>query len=419
MFKNWFKRSKDSENTEQKAAENAGLTAKAVQPSEMQNTEADSLTEKPEKEEDAEEASSEAEPSGSEEKAGGLRGLWEGARKLAMTPVDPWFNKMAQGLDKTRRQFVDKMGRLFSSSNKIDEEFWEELEDIMLTGDVGLAAATRIIDDLKTVQKEKKITVPADLLAEVKNVMGSILKPKEGAEKLNIDPSRLNVIMMVGVNGVGKTTTAAKLAAKYKNDGYKVMLAAADTFRAAAIDQLQVWADRAGVDIVRRPEGSDPSAVVFDAIKAAEARGCNLVIVDTAGRLHNKANLMDELGKIKRVANKAYEGAPHETLLVLDATTGQNAMEQAKIFNQATELSGLVMCKLDGTGKGGVVIAIGQELNVPVRFIGVGEAVDDLREFDGGQFLKALFSDPGSIKDLEEKAESDSTEQAGNTENGK
>lgn len=354
---------------------------------------------------------------------GGLRSLWEGARRLALTPVDPWFSKVAQSLDKTRQQLVHQVSNLFTSSKRIDEEFWEELEDILLTADVGVGASTRILDELQKVQKEKRIKEPEALFDELKVIVGKILRvndlkadidgnsntDRDGEDKnrdtlgLRLSREHLNVIMMVGVNGVGKTTTTAKLAAKFKQEGFKVILAAADTFRAAAVDQLQVWAHRVGVDLVRHQEGSDPGAVVFDAIKAAQARHCNVVLIDTAGRLHNKAHLMEELRKIRRVADKACPGAPQETLLVLDATTGQNALEQTKIFNQITELTGLVMCKLDGTGKGGIVIAIGQEFNIPVRYIGVGEAVEDLREFDPSQFLEALFAEPASYKELEKQ----------------
>ncbi|MBQ7528630.1 signal recognition particle-docking protein FtsY [bacterium] len=374
------------------------------------------LTSKEETAEDTEETTDTSEsPNASEtqEKTGGLKGLWEKTRKLAATPVDPWFSKMAQGLDKTRQQFVGRITNLFTSSGKIDNQFWEELEDILLTADVGLAATTNIIDKLK----EEKLSDPQLLRQKIKAVIGEILKGNH-SDNLVIDPDRLNVIMMVGVNGTGKTTTTAKLAYLFKTRGYKVLLAAADTFRAAAIDQLQIWADKVGVELVRHQEGSDPGAVVFDAIESAKARKCNIVLIDTAGRLHNKFNLMEELSKIRRVADKAYKGAPHETLLVLDATTGQNALEQAKVFNKSTELTGLVMCKLDGTGKGGVVVALGQEFNLPVRYIGVGEAVDDLREFNAEQFLEALFADPASFKDVERDLQSKESEKEEDEEQG-
>lgn len=381
MF-NWFKR-KEEKNSTQNHAE----------PTVSDTSESKRIAETPSQEQDNKK---------------GLRSFFNSAKELALTPVDPWFNKMTQGLDKTRRQFVNRVSNLFSSSHKIDEDFWDELESILLTADVGLTASADILDRLKATQKSKKISQPNELLAEMKSILSDILRQHKG-EKCGLDlhPGELKVVMMVGVNGVGKTTTAAKLAAKFKADGHKVILAAADTFRAAAIDQLQSWAEKIGVDLVSHQEGSDPSAVVFDAIKAAQARGCDLVIIDTAGRLHNKVNLMEELGKIKRVCDKACPGAPHETWLVVDATTGQNALEQAKVFNRAAELTGVVMCKLDGTGKGGVVIAVGEEFNLPVRYIGVGEAVDDLREFDPDLFLEALFAEPINYKEIEAKAETD------------
>ena len=391
MFKNWFKR-----NKEDKAPVQENTETQATPVEQEQQAAPEQVQEQPEQEPNAKK---------------GLRGLFNSAKELALTPVDPWFSKMAQGLDKTRRQFVSRVSNLFSSSNKIDEDFWDELENILLTADVGLTASTNILDKLKKVQKSKKISQPAELLTELKSILGEILHQHKGETcGLALTAGQLKVVMMVGVNGVGKTTTAAKLAAKFKAEGHKVILAAADTFRAAAIDQLQSWAAKIGVDIVSHQEGSDPSAVVFDAIKAAQARNCDLVIIDTAGRLHNKVNLMEELGKIKRVCDKACPGAPHETWLVVDATTGQNALEQAKVFNRAAELTGVVMCKLDGTGKGGVVIAVGEEFNLPVRYIGVGEAADDLREFDPDLFLEALFAEPANYKEIEAKAETDEAE---------
>lgn len=339
------------------------------------------------------------EPEQAASSKGGLQGMWEAAKKLAMTPVDPWFEKVAEGLNKTRQNLVGQVADLFRLHGKIDEEFWEELEAILLTADVGVAATDRIMETLRKTVKTNDIREPGLLLGELKNVVGQILGVEPGTTEeqtpiahLNIEKGRLNVVMMVGVNGTGKTTSTAKLANYYKSQGYKVLLAAADTFRAAAIDQLQVWADRIGVDLVRHQEGSDPAAVVFDAIAAGKARGADIVFIDTAGRLHNKSNLMEELRKIRRVAGRDLEGSPHEVLLVLDATTGQNALEQARVFHQVTELTGLVMCKLDGSGKGGIIIAIAQEFNIPVKYIGVGESVDDLREFVPQQYLDALFA---------------------------
>ncbi|MBQ7502170.1 signal recognition particle-docking protein FtsY [bacterium] len=401
MFSNLFKRSSENEAKEDKQQEEQTAAEIAEKTPE---TEEQDGAEEPEAEADGEEAAEadgDEEPEETKETAKGLRGLWEKTRRLASTPVDPWFSKISQGLDKTRRQFVGRISNLFSTSGKIDEEFWEELEDILLTSDVGLKAANTILDELRRVQKEKKIKDPQELNNEIKVIISRILQAEAGNNGLHPDKDKLTVIMMVGVNGTGKTTTTAKLASKFREEGHKVLLAAADTFRAAAIDQLQVWADRIKIDLIRHQEGSDPGAVVFDAIEAAKARGCSIVLIDTAGRLHNKNNLMEELRKIKRVANKACPGAPHETLLVLDATTGQNALEQARVFNNVTELTGLIMCKLDGTGKGGVVVGIGQEFNIPVRYIGVGEAIDDLREFNPEQFLDALFAAPDNYKNIE------------------
>ncbi len=330
--------------------------------------------------------------------SGGLRGIWEATRRLALTPVDPFFEKMAEGLNRTRQSLVGQVVDLFRSHRRIDEEFWEELEAILLTADVGVAATDRILEALQGSVREKKLREPAELLDELREVLGRILGAEEPEVRaLRIEKGRVNVVLMVGVNGTGKTTSTAKLAHHYHKQGYKVLLAAADTFRAAAIDQLQVWADRVGVDLVRHREGSDPAAVVYDAIAAAQARGVDLVLVDTAGRLHSKANLMEELRKIRRVAGKDLPGAPHEVLLVLDATTGQNALEQARVFHQVTELTGLVLCKLDGTARGGIIVAIAQEFQIPVKYIGVGEGLEDLQAFEPGQFLEALFDQrPGA-----------------------
>lgn len=335
-----------------------------------------------------------AEPAPEEPSAPARRSLWQAARDLALMPVDPWFEKMADGLNRTRQSLVGQVADLFRLHRKIDEDFWEELEGILLTADVGVSATDRILASLRAAVQEKRIREPQDLLAELKAVMGAILEAQDPTKrKLQLEQGRVNVVMMVGVNGTGKTTSTAKLAHHYKEQGHKVLLAAADTFRAAAIDQLQIWADRIGVDLVRHREGSDPAAVVYDAISAAQARGADLVLIDTAGRLHSKANLMEELKKIRRVAGRDLPGAPHEVLLVLDATTGQNALQQARVFHEATELTGLVLCKLDGTARGGIIVAIAQEFQIPVKYIGVGEAVDDLHEFVPEEFLDALFTE--------------------------
>lgn len=332
-------------------------------------------------------------------KKGFLRGAWEATKKLALTPVDPWFEAVAKGLDKTRAGLVTKVASLFRMHGKVDEALWEELEDILITSDVGTAATEKIIDQLREIVKEKKLTTAEPLLEEMRTILGGVLNydgadvPEEPADPLNIEAGRLNVILMVGVNGTGKTTSTAKLTHRLKAKGHKVILAAADTFRAAAIDQLLVWGTRLGVDVIHQNEGSDPAAVVFDAVNAAKARKADVLIVDTAGRLHSKVNLMEELRKIRRVLTREIPDAPHETLLVLDATTGQNAVNQARTFNEVANLTGLVLAKLDGTAKGGIVVAISQEFQIPVKYIGLGEKIEDLRVFHPKPFLSALFGE--------------------------
>lgn len=332
-------------------------------------------------------------------KKGFLRGAWEATKKLALTPVDPWFEAVAKGLDKTRAGLVNKVASLFQMHGKVDEALWEELEDILITSDVGTAATERIIDQLREIVKEKKLTTAEPLLEEMRTILGAVLNydgadvPEEPADPLNIEAGRLNVILMVGVNGTGKTTSTAKLTHRLKSKGHKVILAAADTFRAAAIDQLLVWGNRLGVDVIHQNEGSDPAAVVFDAVNAAKARKADVLIVDTAGRLHSKVNLMEELRKIRKVLTREIPDAPHETLLVLDATTGQNAVNQARTFNDVANLTGLVLAKLDGTAKGGIVVAISQEFQIPVKYIGLGEKLEDLQVFHPKPFLSALFGE--------------------------
>lgn len=332
-------------------------------------------------------------------KKGFLRGAWEATKKLALTPVDPWFEAVAKGLDKTRSGLVNKVASLFRMHGKVDEALWEELEDILITSDVGTAATEKIIEQLRAIVKEKKLTTAEPLLEEMRTILGGVLNydgsdvPSEPADPLNIEEGRLNVILMVGVNGTGKTTSTAKLTHRLKSKGHKVILAAADTFRAAAIDQLLVWGTRLGVDVIHQNEGSDPAAVVFDAINAAKARKADVLIVDTAGRLHSKVNLMEELRKIRRVLTREIPDAPHETLLVLDATTGQNAVNQARTFNEVANLTGLILAKLDGTAKGGIVVAISQEFQIPVKYIGLGEKIEDLQVFHPKPFLSALFGE--------------------------
>lgn len=298
-----------------------------------------------------------------------------------------FFNKIAQGLKKTRDSMMGKVDALLNSFTKIDEDFFEELEENLIMADVGAVTAARICDRLRKKVKEEGLASPDQVRGGLKQIISQML---EGPSELDLS-TKPSVILVIGVNGVGKTTTIGKLANNLCQQGKKVLLAAADTFRAAAIDQLQIWADRAQVDLVRHEEGSDPAAVVFDAINAGTARGCDVVICDTAGRLHNKKNLMDELSKIARVIEREAPGCAKEVLLVLDATTGQNALNQAKLFREAAGLTGLVLTKLDGTARGGVVIGIREELDIPIKYIGVGEQIDDLRPFDPVEFANALF----------------------------
>lgn len=298
-----------------------------------------------------------------------------------------FFEKLKAGLAKTKNAVFGPLESLFKSFSKVDEEMLEELEEILITADIGVNVTESILDELREKIKKEKISEPM----AVKEVLRQILTEKIGeGESLDVSTSP-SVILVIGVNGVGKTTSIAKIAKLLKNDGKSVILAAADTFRAAAIDQLGVWADRVGVELIRHEEGSDPAAVVFDAINAAKKRGTDVVIVDTAGRLHNKKNLMDELSKINRVIDREAPGCSRETLLVLDATTGQNAVLQAKEFKNVAPLTGLVLTKLDGTAKGGIVFSIKEELGIPVKFICVGEQVDDLQYFVAEDFASALF----------------------------
>ena len=298
-----------------------------------------------------------------------------------------FFAKIKMGLSKTRDSILNRVEQVLSSFTKIDEELFEELEESLIMSDIGVETSIYIMEKVRAIVKVEKIKEVADIKNVIVRVISEILE--EETEEFNLkSPS---VILIIGVNGVGKTTTIGKLANNYKSQGKKVILAAGDTFRAAAIDQLQVWGDRSGIDVIKHQEGSDPAAVVFDAIQAGKARGADLLICDTAGRLHNKKNLMEELKKIARIVNRENPDAQIETLLVLDATTGQNALQQAKLFSEVSEITGIVLTKLDGTAKGGVVIAIKNELKIPVRFIGVGEGIEDLRPFDAKEFSKALF----------------------------
>ena len=297
------------------------------------------------------------------------------------------FSKIAQGLKKTRDNMAQQMDSLFKSFKKVDEELFEELEEILIMADVGMLTSERICGELRERVKKQKSTDPEEVRGLLREIIAELL---EGDQTLHLS-SRPSIILVIGVNGVGKTTTIGKLANQLREEGKKVILAAGDTFRAAAGEQLQIWAERSKTEIVRHAEGADPAAVVFDAIAAAKARHADVVIVDTAGRLHNKKHLMDELAKISRVIKRELPDADEEVLLVLDATTGQNAVNQAREFKNAAGITGIVLTKLDGTAKGGVVISIMEELEVPVKYIGVGEQMDDLQPFDSAAFAKALF----------------------------
>ncbi|MCR1953756.1 signal recognition particle-docking protein FtsY [Clostridioides mangenotii] len=327
-------------------------------------------------------------------KAQVLEDKFEEKTKVEETEVDfnepniNMFERLKQGLTKAKQGITDKIDIILKSYTKVDEELLEDLEEILITSDVGVNSTMGIIDTLRSRIKEKGITDPMDVRVELKNIVEEILT--EDNTKLDINPTPC-IILMVGVNGVGKTTTIGKLATRYKKEGKKVLLAAADTFRAAATEQLDIWAKRANVDIIKHHEGADPGAVVFDAVKAARARGVDVLICDTAGRLHNKTNLMNELGKIFKIVDREFSEAKREVLLVVDATTGQNAVSQAKTFKDVADITGIVLTKLDGTAKGGVVLAVKSEVDVPVKLIGVGEKAEDLQDFDAKLFSEALF----------------------------
>lgn len=298
------------------------------------------------------------------------------------------FGKISEGLRKTRDSMNKRMDELLNSFTKIDDNLLEELEETLILSDVGIPTAEKIISELRARIKKRGVTDAAEVKGLLQEIIAELLG---GGEQLKID-TKPSVVLVIGVNGVGKTTTIGKLAASLAKDGKKVLLGAADTFRAAAIEQLEIWAGRAGVQLIKQSEGSDPAAVVFDAISAGKARGVDVIICDTAGRLHNKKNLMDELSKIARVIAREAPESDVEVLLVLDATTGQNALNQARSFKEAAGITGIILTKLDGTSRGGIVIGIRQELDVPIKYIGVGEQIDDLRPFDAQDFAAALFS---------------------------
>lgn len=312
-----------------------------------------------------------------------------------------FFSRLVAGLTKTRDNIVSGIDAVFSGFSKIDEEFYEELEEILIMGDLGVKATEAILDDLRAKVKENHIKDPAECKQLLIDSIKEQMKVEETAYRFENEKS---VVLVIGVNGVGKTTTVGKLAGKLKSQGKKVILAGADTFRAAAGDQLKEWANRSGVEMIGGTEGADPGAVVYDATAAAKARNADVLLVDTAGRLHNKKNLMNELGKINRILEKEYPDAYRETLVVLDATTGQNALVQAREFSDVAKISGIVLTKMDGTAKGGIAVAIQSELAVPVKYIGVGETIDDLQKFDSDEFVNALF-------DIKDKKDSDENEE--------
>jgi len=299
-----------------------------------------------------------------------------------------FFSKLAEGLSKTRNNIMNSVSNIFTGHDIIDDDFYEELEETLIMADLGISTTTSVIENLKAKVKELKIKDPADCKKHLMDSLKEQMQVKPDAYDFE---NKKSVVLMIGVNGVGKTTSVGKLASQLKNSGKKVLVAAADTFRAGAIEQLTEWARRSDVELIAQKEGSDPAAVVFDAVNAAKARNVDVLICDTAGRLHNKKNLMDELNKIYRIIGKEFPEAAIETLVVVDGTTGQNAKEQARQFSEAAPVNGIVLTKLDGTAKGGIAIAIESELSIPVKYIGIGEQIDDLQKFDADQFVEALF----------------------------
>jgi len=302
-----------------------------------------------------------------------------------------FFEKLKRGLSKTHQGFVEKIDRLFLGKKTIDQDLLEEFEAILFEADLGVKTTNQLIDDVQQSLKRGELQNPEKIKDFIKGEIFTILKRGEKPLRIDFSKTRPFVMMVVGVNGGGKTTTLGKIAYQYSSQGKKVLIGAADTFRAAAIEQIEIWARRAKADLIKQSKGSDPSAVAFDSIHAAKARDVDLVFIDTAGRLHTKVNLMEELKKIKRIVGREHPGAPHEVLLVLDATTGQNAISQARLFHEAIGVTGIALTKLDGTAKGGIIVGITEELKIPIRFIGIGEGVDDLREFNATEFVQALF----------------------------
>ncbi|MBU5673117.1 signal recognition particle-docking protein FtsY [Paenibacillus brevis] len=323
-------------------------------------------------------------------------------RESIATKTETVTKQFKDGLEKSRKGFVEKVSDLITRRKKIDEEFFEELEEILIGADVGVNTVMKLVKELRDEVRKQRIEDPAELQPILSEKLVELLRGDEDNE-IAMSPDGITVILFVGVNGVGKTTTIGKLAHHFKQQGKKVIMAAGDTFRAGAIEQLEVWGTRVGVEVIKQQAGADPAAVMYDAVQAAKQRGADILLCDTAGRLQNKSNLMEELNKIFRVIQREIPGAPHEVLMVLDATTGQNALSQAKLFGEKSGVTGLVLTKLDGTAKGGIVIAIRQELSLPVKLVGLGEKMEDLQKFDSEQFVHGLFA--GLIAEDPEEAE--------------
>lgn len=302
-----------------------------------------------------------------------------------------FFEKLKKGLSKTHQGFIEKVDQLFLGKKSIDQDLLDELEGLLFEADLGVKTSGQLIEGVRQGLKRGELQEPEKVKDFIKQEILRILKSGEKPLSIDFSQKKPFVFMVMGVNGVGKTTTIGKIAHQYSTEGKKILMGAADTFRAAAVEQLEIWASRVGADLIKQSKGSDPSAVAFDSIHAATSRDIDLVFIDTAGRLHTKVNLMEELKKVKRIIGRECPGAPHESLLVLDATTGQNAISQAKLFNEAVGVTGIALTKLDGTAKGGIIVGITEELKIPIRYIGVGEGIDDLKEFDATEFIRALF----------------------------
>ncbi|HOA81455.1 MAG TPA: signal recognition particle-docking protein FtsY [Defluviitaleaceae bacterium] len=381
LFNKWFNKDKDKLNQEE-------LTQEELMQEES-NVEQEEQEESEEVKELLELEFEEQEQVEEQEETEEVEEVVEEEKALS-SEKNGFFSKLVKGLTKTRNNIMDGIDNVLKSFTKIDEELYEELEEALIMADIGVDATLKIMDGLREKVKEKKITDPAELKKLLVEEITEILN--KGNRELNISEGPA-VILVIGVNGVGKTTTIGKLAHVIKKDNKKVLLAAADTFRAAAIEQLEIWGNRTGVDVIRHQENADPGAVIFDAIQAAKARKTDVLICDTAGRLHNKKNLMEELRKIFKIISREYPEARKEVLLVLDATTGQNALQQVKLFKEVTDISGIILTKLDGTAKGGIIIAINSEMDIPIKYIGVGEGIEDLRPFNPKEFAEALFAD--------------------------